>query len=102
MGPAELVDREFGYIVGRAVGSVGRSGGSWLPQASPKLPKAFKSLPKPRQRLPKASQILPKVSPDLLRLAQRPPEPNSSKISKIVISSPSENWPKVKFEADSI
>ena len=54
MGQQGWVDRELGYIVGRA-------GGSCLPEASPKLPRAFKSL----SVLPKTPQSLPKVSPEL-------------------------------------
>ena len=82
MGQQSWVDRELGYIVGRA-------GGSCLPEASPKLPRAFKSLSKSRQRLPKASQSLPKVSPKtpptyglLPRASQKPPEPKSGKERK--------------------
>ena len=96
MGQQSWVDRELGYIVGRA-------GGSCLPKASPKLPRAFKSLSKSRQRLPKASQSLPKspqslpkasqslpkVSPKtpptyglLPRASQRPAEPKSGKERK--------------------
>ena len=52
MGQQSWVDRELGYIVGRA-------GGSCLPKASPKLPRAFKSLSKSRQRLPKVSPKSP-------------------------------------------
>ena len=51
---------------------------------------------------PKSPQSLPKVSPKPPRLPQRPPEPNSSKNVKILIYSPTENWPKVIFEPDSI
>ena len=88
MGPAELVDREFGYIVGRADG---RSGG----RADGRLTLAL-------SRLTLAPQSLPKVSPKPPRLPPRPPEPNSSKNVKILLYSPTENWPKAIFEPDSI
>ena len=67
MGQQGWVDRELGYIVGRA-------GGSCLPEASPKLPRAFKSLSKSRQRLPKASQSLPKSPQSLPKASQSLPK----------------------------
>ena len=122
MGPAELVDREFGYIVGRADGrsggrADGRAGGRMVgradgrltlalsrltlaPQSLPKVsPKSLQSLPKVS---PKSLQSLPKVCPKPPRLPPRPPEPNSSKNVKILLYSPTENWPKAIFEPDSI
>ena len=58
MGQQGWVDRELGYMVGRA-------GGSCLPEASPKLPQSFPEIPKVSPVSPKTSQSLPKVSPEL-------------------------------------
>ena len=98
MLPAELVDREFGYIVGRADGRAGgrtvgradgRTGGRTVGRAvgrlgqslkaSPKSPQSFpKASPKLPQSFPKASpkppQSLPKSSPDLVRFPPDSPE----------------------------
>ena len=125
MGPAELVDREFGYIVGRADGraggrtvgrtvgrAVGRLGQSLkaspkspqsFPKASPKLPQSFpKASPKPPQSLPKSSPDLVRFPPDSPEARQRPTEPNSSKNAKMLHISASENWPKVNVRPDCI
>ena len=78
--------RAGGRSDGRSVGSVSLSKPPQsLPKASPKLP----------QKLSRFGQISP-------RLPQRPPEPNSSKNVKILLYSPTENWPKAIFEPDSI
>ena len=58
MGQQSWVDRELGYIVGRA-------GGSCLPKASPKLPQSFPETPSLAKVSPKTPQSLPKVSPEL-------------------------------------
>ena len=126
MLPAELVDREFGYIVGRADGRAGgrtvgradgRTGGRTVGRAVGRLGQSLKASPKSPQSFPKASpklpQSFPKASPKppqkLFRfgqippgLPQRPAEPNSSKNAKILQLSSSENWPKVNFRPDCI
>ena len=78
MLPAELVDREFGYIVGRADGRAGgrtvgradgRTGGRTVGRAVGRLGQSLKASPKSPQSFPKASpklpQSFPKASPKL-------------------------------------
>ena len=126
MGPAELVDREFGYIIGRADGRAGgrtvgradgRTDGRTVGRAVGRLGQSLKASPKSPQSFPKASpklpQSFPKASPKALQIwsdsprtspeaRQRPTELNSSKNANMLILAPIENWPKVNFRPDCI
>ena len=70
MGQQSWVDRELGYIVGRA-------GGSCLPKASPKLPQSFPEPPrvsaKPSKVCPKVPKVCPKSPQSLPRSPQTTP-----------------------------
>ena len=81
MLPAELVDRELGYIVGRADGRAGgrtvgradgRTGGRTVGRAVGRLGQSLKASPKSPQSFPKASpklpQSFPKASPKALQI----------------------------------
>ena len=77
MVPRSSVDREFEYIVGRAVGKSSQSlpkASQSLTKASPKPPRVSQKPPKVSQKPPKVSpkfpQSLPKVSPDYPKLPQ--------------------------------
>merc|ERR1712185_273898 len=92
MLPAELVDREFGYIVGRADGrsggrtvgrADGRTGGRTVGRAVGRLGQSLKASPKLPQSFPKASpklpQSFPKASPKLPQsLPKASPKPPQS------------------------